>query len=81
MDSWARQTTADGNNALGAQCWLAVGKGEEAAELLARLGDKEGLSCNPANEGDRRGKGSCIADTVCIKETLSAMKLLEDQKN
>ena len=42
---------------------------EEAAELLARLGDKEGLSCNPAIEGDRRGKGSCIADTVHIKDT------------
>ena len=38
MYSWTRQTSADGNNTLAAKCWLAVGKGEEAAELLATLG-------------------------------------------
>ena len=43
MVSWARQSSADGNYALAAKCWLSDGKGDEAAELLAKLGDRESL--------------------------------------
>ena len=80
MASWARQSSADGNYALAAKCWLAMGKGEEAAELLARLGDRESLRVAALLMSKTGWKGEfyCIAGSVI--QTV-CMKLLEDNKD
>ena len=40
MVSRARQSSVEGKNVLAANCWLSVGTGVEADELLAKLGDR-----------------------------------------
>jgi hypothetical protein len=59
------------------KCWLSVGKGEVAAELLGRLGDTDSLrvAASPIREAGWEGEFhvdslDSVSQTVCIKETL-----------
>ena len=57
------------------KCWLSVGKGEVAAELLGRLGDTDSLrvAASLIREAGWEGEFQVdsVSQTVCIKETLS----------
>ena len=63
-----------------------MGKGEEAAELLARLGDRESLMVAALLMRETGGKGElysrqCLTDCLYRGDTVLAMKLLDDQKD
>ena len=41
-----------GNYALAAKCWLSMGRGTEAGECLAKLGDRQALRLAARVTGD-----------------------------
>ena len=86
MSNWAKQSSADGNFGLAAKCWLSVGKKEEAAEMLAKLGDRASLRVAALLVGNTGGKGEvysrqCLTDCLYSGDTDLALKLVGEQRD
>lgn len=62
MSTFRRVT---GTFALAAKCWLAIGRGTEAGECLARLGDRAAVRLAAVVTGELSGGTSVLSRVTC----------------